>query len=125
LSATVNVDTRPTTSEHLLEVEDLKVSFRTEDGVVKAVDGVSFTVERGEVVAVVGESGSGKSVTAMTLMGLTRGPNTRFEGRALFDGQDVVGASDEELRRSREADRRADPRPRTEDGQGAGARQGG
>jgi oligopeptide/dipeptide ABC transporter ATP-binding protein len=103
LSATVNVDTRPTTSEHLLEVEDLKVSFRTEDGVVKAVDGVSFTVERGEVVAVVGESGSGKSVTAMTLMGLTRGPNTRFEGRALFDGQDVVGASDEELRRIRGA----------------------
>ena len=103
MSATVNVDTRPTTSEHLLEVQDLKVSFRTEDGVVKAVDGVSFTVERGEVVAVVGESGSGKSVTAMTLMGLTRGPNTRYEGRALFEGRDVVGATDEELRRIRGA----------------------
>jgi len=103
VSATVNVDTRPTTSEHLLEVQDLKVSFRTEDGVVKAVDGVSFTVERGEVVAVVGESGSGKSVTAMTLMGLTRGPNTRYEGRALFEGRDVVGATDEELRRIRGA----------------------
>jgi oligopeptide/dipeptide ABC transporter ATP-binding protein len=103
VSANVNVDARPTTSEHLLEVQDLKVSFRTEDGVVKAVDGVSFTVDRGEVVAVVGESGSGKSVTAMTLMGLTRGPNTRFEGRALFDGHDVVGASDEELRRIRGA----------------------
>ena len=103
MSATVNVDTRPTNSEHLLEVQDLKVSFRTEDGVVKAVDGVSFNVDRGEVVAVVGESGSGKSVTAMTLMGLTRGPNTRFEGRALFDGDDVVGATDEQLRRIRGA----------------------
>jgi oligopeptide/dipeptide ABC transporter ATP-binding protein len=99
----VSVDTRPTTSEHLLEVQDLKVSFRTEDGVVKAVDGVSFTVDSGEVVAIVGESGSGKSVTAMTMMGLTRGPNTRFEGRALFDGHDVVGASDEELRKLRGA----------------------
>jgi oligopeptide/dipeptide ABC transporter ATP-binding protein len=103
VSADVNVDTRPTTSQHLLEIQDLKVSFRTEDGVVKAVDGVSFSVDRGEVVAVVGESGSGKSVTAMTLMGLTRGPNTLFEGRALFDGRDVVGASDEELRRVRGA----------------------
>jgi oligopeptide/dipeptide ABC transporter ATP-binding protein len=103
VSATVHVDARPTTSEHLLEVQDLKVSFRTEDGVVKAVDGVSFTVDRGEVVAIVGESGSGKSVTAMTMMGLTRGPNTRFEGRALFDGHDVVGASDEELRKIRGA----------------------
>ena len=103
MSATVNVDARPTQSEHLLEVQELKVSFRTEDGVVKAVDGVSFTIDRGEVVAIVGESGSGKSVTAMTLMGLTRGPNTRFEGRALFDGTDVVGASDETLRRIRGA----------------------
>jgi oligopeptide/dipeptide ABC transporter ATP-binding protein len=103
VTETVQVDTRPTTSGHLLEVQDLKVSFRTEDGVVKAVDGVSFTVDRGEVVAIVGESGSGKSVTAMTLMGLTRGPNTRFEGRALFDGHDVVGATDAELRSIRGA----------------------
>ena len=62
------------------------VSFATEDGTVQAVDGVSFTVDRGEVVAIVGESGSGKSVTAMTLMGLTRGPNAKFEGTATFDG---------------------------------------
>src|SRR6201990_826824 len=90
-------------ADRLLDVEELQVSFVTEGGVVRAVDGVSFTLERGEVVAVVGESGSGKSVTAMTLMGLTRGPNTRFEGRALFDGHDVVGAPDEGLRRIRGA----------------------
>jgi peptide/nickel transport system ATP-binding protein len=90
-------------AEPLLRVEDLRVSFATEEGVVHAVDGVSFTVGRGEVVAIVGESGSGKSVTAMTLIGLTRGPNARFEGRALFDGQDVVAASEEELRKIRGA----------------------
>ena len=87
----------------LLEVSDLRVSFATEDGIVKAVDGVSFTVDRGEVVATVGESGSGKSVTAMTLMGLTRGPNARFEGQALFDGQDVITASESELQNLRGA----------------------
>jgi peptide/nickel transport system ATP-binding protein len=97
------VSSRASPNGHLLEVQDLRVSFRTEDGVVQAVDGVSFGIDRGEVVAIVGESGSGKSVTAMTLMGLTRGPNTRFEGRALFEGKDVVGASDEELRRIRGA----------------------
>ena len=84
-------------------MQDLRVSFRTEDGLVQAVDGVSFEIDRGEVVAIVGESGSGKSVTAMTLMGLTRGPNTRFEGRALFEGKDLVAASEEELRRVRGA----------------------
>jgi peptide/nickel transport system ATP-binding protein/oligopeptide transport system ATP-binding protein len=81
----------------LLEVENLRVSFVTEEGVVKAVDGVSFSADRGEVVAIVGESGSGKSVTAMTLMGLTRGPNARIEGRAALDGKDLLTASDDEL----------------------------
>ena len=97
------MSTTASTNGHLLEVQDLRVSFRTEDGVVQAVDGVSFGIERGEVVAIVGESGSGKSVTAMTLMGLTRGANAQFEGRALFEGKDVVAASEEELRRIRGA----------------------
>ena len=88
----------------LLEVEDLQVSFATEDGVVRAVDGVSFSVGKGEIVAIVGESGSGKSVTAMTLMGLTRGPNARFEGSATFDGTELVGATDSELRKVRGAE---------------------
>src|SRR5436309_5930516 len=89
--------------ERLLTVEDLKVSFVTEDGVVGAVDGVSFTLDRGEVLAIVGESGSGKSVTVMTLMGLTRGPNARFEGRAMFEDRDLVSASEEELQKVRGA----------------------
>jgi oligopeptide/dipeptide ABC transporter ATP-binding protein len=90
-------------SDRLLEVDDLRVSFATEEGVVRAVDGVSFTIDRGEVVAIVGESGSGKSVTAMTLMGLTRGPNAKFEGRAMFDGVELVNAPDGTLRKIRGA----------------------
>src|SRR5436305_1493908 len=81
----------------LLEVEDLRVSFVTEEGVVKAVDGVSFSADRGELLAIVGESGSGKSVTAMTMMGLTRGPNARIEGRAALDDQELLTASEREL----------------------------
>ena len=87
----------------LLEVENLRVSFATENGTVQAVDGVSFSVGRGEVVAIVGESGSGKSVTAMTLMGLTRGPNSRFEGTATFDGHELVSMPAGELRKVRGA----------------------
>jgi peptide/nickel transport system ATP-binding protein/oligopeptide transport system ATP-binding protein len=88
----------------LLDIRDLRVAFRTEEGTVQAVDGVSFSVDRGEVVAVVGESGSGKSVTAMTLMGLTRSPNAQFEGSATFDGTELVTASDDALMRIRGAE---------------------
>jgi peptide/nickel transport system ATP-binding protein len=88
-------------AERLLDVDELQVSFVTEDGVVRAVDGVSFTLDRGEVVAIVGESGSGKSVTAMTLMGLTRGPNSRFGGSARLHGQELVTASEDQLQRIR------------------------
>jgi peptide/nickel transport system ATP-binding protein len=87
----------------LLTVDDLKVSFATEDGVVRAVDGVSFTVDPGEVVAIVGESGSGKSVTAMTLLGLTRSPNSLFAGTATFDGTELINASPKQLQRIRGA----------------------
>jgi len=88
----------------LLSVEDLRVSFATEEGVVQAVDGVTFDLAPGEVLAVVGESGSGKSVTAMTLMGLTRSPNARFEGTAHYKGTELIDASEEELRRVRGAE---------------------
>jgi oligopeptide/dipeptide ABC transporter ATP-binding protein len=87
--------------EPLLAVDELQVSFVTEDGVVKAVDGVSFTLDRGEVVAIVGESGSGKSVTAMTLMGLTRGPNSRFGGSAKLQGEELVTATEAKLQKIR------------------------
>jgi peptide/nickel transport system ATP-binding protein/oligopeptide transport system ATP-binding protein len=85
-------------------VKDLKVSFATEEGVVQAVDGVTFDLAAGEVLAVVGESGSGKSVTAMTLMGLTRSPNARFEGTATYKGTELIAASEDDLRRVRGAE---------------------
>jgi len=91
-------------AEPLLSVKDLKVSFATEEGVVQAVDGVTFDLAAGEVLAVVGESGSGKSVTAMTLMGLTRSPNARFEGTATYKGTEMIAASEDDLRRVRGAE---------------------
>ncbi|HEX6228498.1 MAG TPA: ABC transporter ATP-binding protein [Solirubrobacterales bacterium] len=85
----------------LLEVRDLEVSFTTEEGVVHAVDGVGLEVWPGEVLAVVGESGSGKSVSGLTLMGLTRGPNASISGTARFEDTELIGASGEALRRIR------------------------
>jgi peptide/nickel transport system ATP-binding protein len=90
--------------ERLLQVRDLAVSFQTDEGLVQAVDGVSLELGAGEVLAVVGESGCGKSVTAMTLMGLTRSPNARFGGEAHYKGTELVGASDEELQKIRGAE---------------------
>jgi oligopeptide/dipeptide ABC transporter ATP-binding protein len=84
-------------AERLLEVNDLKVQFATEDGIVRAVDGISFELERGKVLGIVGESGSGKSVTAMTLMGLTRGVNARFEGEVNYKGSDLLKVSDRNM----------------------------
>src|SRR4051794_25198354 len=85
----------------LLEVEDLRVHFETEDGLVKAVDGISYTVDRGQTLGIVGESGSGKSVSSLTVMGLTRARNARISGTVRFNGKDLLGASEEGLRRIR------------------------
>jgi peptide/nickel transport system ATP-binding protein len=82
----------------LLEVRDLKVHFDTEDGVVKAVDGVSYAVEQGSAMGIVGESGSGKSVSSLTVMGLTRARNAKISGEILFEGRDLMKASDDEMR---------------------------
>jgi len=82
----------------ILTVRDLQVSFRTDDGVVRAVDGVSFEVNPGEVVAVVGESGSGKSVTAQTLIGLTRAPNSKITGSVMFGGTDLIELPEDQFR---------------------------
>jgi len=82
----------------LLEVADLRVHFETEDGLVKAVDGISYTVDRGQTLGIVGESGSGKSVSSLTVMGLTRARSARITGTVRFNGKDLLGASDDELR---------------------------
>ena len=81
----------------LLEIEDLKVDFGTDEGTVHAVDGVSFTLDAGEVLSIVGESGCGKSVTAMTILGLTRGINARIAGSVRYQGKELTTASAEEL----------------------------
>jgi peptide/nickel transport system ATP-binding protein len=86
----------------LLEVKDLTVHFQTDDGIVKAVDGVSYEVEKGQALGIVGESGSGKSVSSLTVMGLTRfSGNARISGSIVFDGRDLLQLSDEDLRRLR------------------------
>src|ERR687887_2302423 len=81
----------------LLEVHDLRVHFHTDDGVVKAVDGASFAVDRGQTLGIVGESGSGKSVANLTILGLTRSPITSISGRILFEGRDLLEADSDEM----------------------------
>ena len=88
-------------AERLLEVKDLGVEFTTEDGVVRAVDGVSFELQRGKVLGIVGESGSGKSVTAMTIMGLTRDINASFRGEVNYQGRNLLEISDTEMQNFR------------------------
>jgi peptide/nickel transport system ATP-binding protein len=85
----------------LLDVRDLKVSFRTEDGTVRAVDGVSFTVNPGEVLGIVGESGSGKSVTMMSVMRLIIDPNAVFGGQVKYKGRDLMGLSQRQMQEVR------------------------
>jgi oligopeptide/dipeptide ABC transporter ATP-binding protein len=88
-------------AERLLEVDGLKVHFATEDGIVHAVDGVDFTLDRGKVLGIVGESGSGKSVTAMTLLGLTRDKNTIFEGEVRYKGRNLLDLPESKLQEIR------------------------
>ena len=85
----------------LLSVRDLRVGFATEGGLLQAVDGVSFDVRPGEVLAIVGESGSGKSVTAQTMIGLTRSKNSQIEGSVKLDGEELLDADDATMRRLR------------------------
>ena len=82
----------------LLEVRDLTVHFDTEDGLVEAVDGVTFNVRSGEILGVVGESGSGKSVTALALLRLIRPPGRIVRGAVRFEGRDLVELSEDEMR---------------------------
>jgi len=87
--------------EPLLSVSGLRVGFLTEDGLVQAVDGVSFELRPGEVLAIVGESGSGKSVTAQTTIGLTRSKNSRIEGSVRLAGEELIDAGEGQLGRVR------------------------
>ena len=82
----------------LLTVEDLRVSFSTEDGTVHAVDGISYEVAAGATLGIVGESGSGKSVSSLTTMGLTRAQGAEISGRILFDGRDLLSLPEAEMR---------------------------
>lgn len=87
--------------ETLLEVKDLHVHFPTADGLVKAVDGLSFTVHRGETFGIVGESGSGKSVTNLTALGLIKRESAEISGEIIFKGRDLLKLSKDELRHVR------------------------
>lgn len=84
-------------SKSLLSIESLSVTFATEHGPVRAVDDVTLTVAPGEAVALVGESGSGKSVTVLTALGLTRAPNATFTGSVMFNGTELLTASEAQL----------------------------
>jgi len=88
----------------LLEIQDLKVYFHTDDGPVKAVDGASFSVEKGQTLGIVGESGSGKSVANMTILGLTRSETTEIGGRILLEGKDLIEATPDEMQAVRGQD---------------------
>jgi peptide/nickel transport system ATP-binding protein len=97
---TVTDTSAPATSS-MLDVRDLKIHFPTDDGLVKAVDGVSFTLDRGKTLGIVGESGSGKSVTSLGIMGLHQGTNANISGAIWLDGEDLVAASAGRVRQLR------------------------
>jgi peptide/nickel transport system ATP-binding protein len=97
ISDTLSADsTRP-----FLQVKDLHVHFPTDDGLVKAVDGIDFTLERGQTIGIVGESGSGKSVASLAVMGLHRRSKAKLSGQILLEGEDLLTVSDERIRQLR------------------------
>src|SRR6202020_2638393 len=79
-------------------VEDLRVQFPSEDGVVHAVDGITYQVEAGKTLGIVGESGSGKTVSSLTTLGLTRTQGARLSGKILFEGRDLLTLGESEMR---------------------------
>src|SRR6202167_4299937 len=106
MGADTGPDAPPSTSpdrarpagEPLLRVEDLRVSYSTEDGEVQAVDGISYELQRGRTLGIVGESGSGKTVAALSVLGLTRAEGATVSGRILFEGRDLLALAESELR---------------------------
>ncbi len=98
------VRAKVTVGEDLLSVEHLRVHFPTEDGIVKAVDDLTFELKQGRTLGIVGESGSGKSVASQAIMGLHRGTRAKVSGAIRFAGVDLLQVSDEELRRRRGED---------------------
>jgi peptide/nickel transport system ATP-binding protein len=89
------------TGRPFLEVKDLAIHFPTDDGLVKSVDGLSFSLERGRTLGIVGESGSGKSVSSLGIMGLHKGTSARISGEIWLDGDELVGAEPDFVRRLR------------------------
>src|SRR5207244_1095032 len=82
---------QPAEADHLLVVDDLRTRFRTDRGLVRAVDGVSFSLDRGKTLGIVGESGSGKTVLSRSIMGLLPGKNVEITGSVLYEGRDITG----------------------------------
>ncbi len=104
VTLTKNSPARGSGAGPLLSVEGLKVHFPTDDGLVKSVDGVSFTLEAGKTLGIVGESGSGKSVSSSAIMGLQRGTSAKVSGSIKFDGRELTEIDDEEYRHLRGKD---------------------
>ncbi len=100
-TSNIEFDSGRIAGERLLEVKGLKTHFDTRDGVVKAVDGIDFHVDRGEVLGIVGESGCGKSVTSLSIMGLISHPGEIVAGEVLFGGRDLASMNQNELRKLR------------------------
>ncbi|WP_328916367.1 MULTISPECIES: ABC transporter ATP-binding protein [unclassified Streptomyces] len=93
--------TAPGAAKPFLSVRDLRIHFNTDDGLVKSVDGLSFDLQRGRTLGIVGESGSGKSVTSLGIMGLHRTARARISGEVWLDGEELIGADPDKVRRLR------------------------